>query len=116
MRPGISRRRRHARQLLRSAKLHLLVLATFSRQSGDVFIRTPVPSSSTAGLEAAYAAVLPAFCAQNGFGLIDIFNRWGGAKAYTTLNPLGWYADILHPSARGYADIGTAEAAAVLAP
>lgn len=97
---------------------NLLVLANIAKATGDVIISSPTPVQpeppAVGNIIAGYAAALPAFCLANGFAYIPQFERWGGLGGYAALNPTGFYFDTLHPSATGYADIGTADAAAVL--
>jgi lysophospholipase L1-like esterase len=101
-----------------TSALYLADLHTIAQAcalSGDVFVASPVPSGTSATtLEAAYAAALPAFCASNGYGFIDLFDRWGGAAAFGKLQPLGYYHDTLHPGPSGYPDIALAECSALM--
>jgi len=102
---------------LKTYLANLLVLANTAKATGDVIISSPTPvrPPAIAAFLAVYAAALPAFCAANGFAYIPQFDRWGGLGLYAALNPIGYYNDVLHPSATGYADIATADVAAVLA-
>lgn len=85
---------------------------------GSVILMSPLPEQNTQagyGLLAGYQTALASLAATNGWGFIDIFNRWGGNGGYATLNPLGWYFDSVHPDQVGYWDIATTVATALMA-
>lgn len=91
------------------------VIAACKASPADIYLCSCIPSQ-VVGLEAAYAQALPAFCAQNGYGFIDLFNRWGGQNGYAKLQPLGFYFDTVHPSQFiGYPDVARATVNALLA-
>lgn len=83
------------------------------RQSGDVIMVVPVPSSTTSAAAANQARIAQAIrdlAAANNCPLIDLTDRIGD---YNAANTLGLYYDSLHPTGLGYADVGQAIARAI---
>jgi hypothetical protein len=92
------------------------IIAACQGSASDIVLCSGVPSSPAAVgpyvpiAEVVYTAALQAFCVSNGYGFVDIFNRWGGLNGYSELQPLGYYYDVYHPSGSvGYPDIAKAE-------
>jgi len=87
---------------------NLRLLLTTYTAFADVILVVPTPSDATRQtliIQEAYSNIIRAVAAAYGVNLIDFVDRW---QSYTASNALGYYAaaDIVHPNATGYADMG----------
>lgn len=71
---------------------------------GDVVIASPNPTNSTASqaTQLTYINTLYTIAAANNVPIVDNFDRW---VSYTVSNGQGYYFDVFHPLAIGYADL-----------
>jgi lysophospholipase L1-like esterase len=81
---------------------NLEALVSDARRSGDVALVTfPPMAESTAplGTQRRYIEAVESVSARTGSPVIDVWSRFGSHEA---TSPLGYYADAIHPRARGY--------------
>lgn len=82
-------------------------LATFCalmRAIGSDLVLVSAVQPQTGG-GAGYVAAMQAAARQNNAGYVDVYNRWTPVATYVGA---GFYADVNHPSALGYADVAQA--------
>lgn len=92
----------------------LQAIITQAMLSGDVILMTGVPSNTvqaTNGTLAQFVAINYTLARQLNIPLIDLTARWG---SYASSSLLGYYGDILHPSAMGYQDVAQGVASKLL--
>ncbi len=76
-------------------------LITAAAASGDVILVIPAPSQNTVLGQQAYVNAIYALAKTNNLPVVDLFAKW---TSYEVSNPLGYYANYLHPNALGYSD------------
>jgi lysophospholipase L1-like esterase len=82
----------------------LQAIISAAKAVGDCVVVTPAPSAitrTTAATQAQYTAAARTLALSNGCVIIDGSARWG---SYEITNPLGLYANTLHPNGTGYAE------------
>lgn len=87
-------------------KSNLQTIITRAKQTGDVMIVVTVPQTPGAAIPmASYTAALYQLAATNNVVVVDLYKRW---TSFAVSNPLGLYANSVHPSFNGYQDIALA--------
>jgi hypothetical protein len=103
-------------------KTNMQTVITEGLVSGDVILKTMVPSGGGGGypqapvFEPLYQPQIWSLAQTNSLGLIDVYSRW---TSYTVSNALGYFAasgSQLHPNSLGYADVAEAVFAAIRTP
>jgi lysophospholipase L1-like esterase len=81
---------------------NLEALVTDASRSGDVALVTFPPMAESAAplaRQRLYVEAIKSVSARTGSPVIDVWSRFGSHEA---TSPLGYYADAIHPRARGY--------------
>lgn len=82
-------------------------LINAAKTNGDVLVVSMPPSNGSpyTTLEPQYVAALPGLCTSLGVGYLDLYSRW---VSWSDANSYGYFADNLHPTPFGYADVAQA--------